>query len=529
MGKSILKQASILVFASFLVRFMGFLYRIPLTRMLGDTGNSYYSSGYYFYTFFLVMSSAGLPAAIAKMVAARNVEKKYRESHKIFKISLAFAAVTGTASMFILWNFADVLANSIKIPESAIVIKTLAPTVLLVSIMACYRGYFQGMKTTGPTAVSQIIEQIFNAIFSVLMAYVLVDKGLEYGAAGGTSGTGIGALCGLITIVAIYFINRNAIIKRTEFNDVSTLSTMYLLKELVFTAIPIIAGTAIFSITNIIDMRMVMSRLLASGAFSYNDATELYGQLSGKYTVLVTLPVSISTGIATASIPNISALKKGRKYKELNEKINSLVKSTMIICVPAAFGIGILADPILFLLFPTTPEGGVLLRFGSLSIIFLSLCQILTGVLQGFGKIRVPVVSAICGAVVKILLSYVLIAIPSINIVGAIVSTIFCYLVASSLNYYFLKLCIPTKLRYRSIFKKPIIASIAMSIVVLIVYNLTILIGGMNWTVNAIAVTLGVVLGGGTYFITLIKIRGISERDLSSIPFVSKILIKFMK
>lgn len=515
---NILSQASILLFAGLFSRFLGFLYRIPLTEMLGDVGNSYYGAAYYIYTFFLILSSAGLPSAISKLVANRIAKDNYIEAHRIFRISLVFSAVLGFVSMIVLFKFSTVFANMVNIPESSPAIKTLAPTVFIVSILAVFRGYFQGMKTTVPSGTSQMVEQVFNAIFSILVAFVLIPFGLPFVAAGGTSGTGIGAFCGMITILIFYSRQKNDIYQNFKYSKPSTASSKDLLKEILMTAFPIILGTAIFSITNLIDMSMSMDRLMASGAFTEMQSKALYGQLSGKYVVLTTLPVSISTAMATASIPTINSLITEGKTKLASYKINNVVKITMIICVPAAFGLGVLADPILALLFPTAPDGGNLLRFGTVSIILLALSQILTGVLQGSNKIYVPVFAALMGALIKIPISYVLIAIPKINIMGAIISTIACYFVASMINYHFVKNKLNIKLRFNSILLKPIIASTCMSIAVIFVYKIIFMVTSSNM----IGVFLSIGLGAITYFFILYKIKGITPDDVSSLPLINK-------
>ena len=199
-----IKQAAILAVASLLVRLLGFLYRLPLTDMLGDEGNGIYSAGFYLYNFFLVMSSAGLPAAISKIVSEKVALKEYRNVKKTFKMSLILSSTVGLISSIIMFVSARFFCNIIGSPNSYYTILTLSPTVFIVSAMSVFRGYFQGLGTTVPTAISQVIEQIFNAVFSIYLAYLLVGISLPLGAAGGTAGTGIGALAGLIYILMVF-------------------------------------------------------------------------------------------------------------------------------------------------------------------------------------------------------------------------------------------------------------------------------------------------------------------------------------
>lgn len=542
-GSNIVKQGAILAFAGIFVRFIGFLYRMPLTDMLGDRGNAVYSSGYYIYTLFLIISSAGLPSAISKMVSERIALNKYREAHAIFRVSMLFAFCSGFICMLILFFGAETLENfGGGIRGSRYAIMTLAPTVFIVSIMSVYRGYFQGMKNSKPTAVSQIVEQILNAVFSILMCYIflnaafsqsLVGGSIAGGAAGGTIGTGVGAFFGLVTLMIIYNKKSKEILKKVRRDKTRASDFDILLKELIFTAIPIILGAAVFSITNIIDMNMIMGRLLSSGSFSRPEAEALYGQLTGKYLVLTSLPISISTSLSTASIPEIAEEIALNHKKRANSKINFTVKLTMIISIPAAVGMSVLANQLLWLLFPSYREGGILLMVGGISVIFLALTQILGGMLQGISKFYIPVMAAICGAIVKIILNYTLVAIPSINVVGAVIGTIFCYLVASMIDLHYLQKIIGLKLDKKNIFAKPIISSLLMGVAVYFsykgIFSLLNLLTKAGYFSNAVALFASIFIGGALYFVVLYKMNGITDRDISAMPFGNRILAKIKK
>ena len=523
---SFVVQAAVLASASLIVRFIGFLYRMPLTGLIGDTGNAIYSAGYYIYTFLLILSSAGLPAAISRLVSTRLVKGEYSNAHRVFRVSLFVAGVLGAIGMLILYFFAEPIANAVSSPNSIYCLKTLAPTLLIVGIMSVYRGYLQGMNIMTPTAVSQIFEQIFNAVFSVFLAWVLVKKSVPLGAAGGTAGTGIGALAGLIIIMIFYFREKNYIFSNIRFEErgIYKETDKEIFVSLVSTAVPIIAGTAVFSITNLIDMKMVMSLLMKSGAFSQSEAEVLYGQLSGKYVTLTTLPVSISSALATAAIPNIAASVEIGNRVQVRRKINTALKLAMIVSIPSAFGIGILGDNILLMLFPSYPDGGILLKVGAVSIAFLSLCQIVTGVLQGIGKIHIPVIGAVLGAIAKVILNALLISNPKINVVGAVISTNACYLVAAVFNLIMLTKTIRVKPYYGQILLKPTLCSIVMSLVCIGSYKVFRIFAG-----NTISTLLAIIVAMAVYLVCMLLINGITENDLRSIPKGRTMAVMFKK
>lgn len=525
-GGSFVKQAAILAAASLLVRFLGFIYRWPLTNMIGDEGNAIYAGGYYIYTFLLILSSAGLPAAISKLVSERIALKQYRNAHRVFQAALVISTCFGTFFAIVMGLGAHRLADMIDIADSYYSLLTLCPTLVIVAIMSVFRGYFQGMRTMVPTAISQIVEQVFNAFFSVYLAWVFMSinipegmtKNIPLASAGGTMGTGIGALAGLVVVVFAYCLIRPYLLWRAErCKQPYEESKRELMGRVLQTAWPIIAGTAVFSITNLIDMGMVV-RILQQIGFS--EANALYGQLSGKYVTLTTLPVTISTAVATAALPSIATSVKLKERKQVRRKMALTYRISMIISVPAAVGISVLGPQIIHMLFPSASDGGTLLTVGGVSIIFLALCQTSTGILQGIGHIKVPVVGAILGAITKVILNMVLIRIPSINVLGAVLSTTGCYLVAGVFDVIMLSRLTGTKFDIMGSFLKPIIGSAAMAAATLGSYHVFYQL----LQSNTIATLLAICIAVAVYGLVMLLIKGIVEEDLQTVPGGGKLI-----
>lgn len=527
-GGSFIKQAAILAAASLLVRFLGFVYRLPLTNMIGDEGNAIYAGGYYIYTFLLILSSAGLPAAISKLVSERIALKQYRNAHRVFQAALVISTTLGVFFAIVMGLGAHQLANLIGIPDSYYSLLTLCPTLVIVAIMSVFRGYFQGMHTMVPTAISQIIEQVFNAFFSVYLAWVFLsvnipegmEKNIPLASAGGTMGTGVGALAGLVVVIFAYCLIRPYLLWRAKrCKQPYEESKRQLIGRVLQTAWPIIAGTAVFSITNLIDMGMVVNILQKTG-FSEIEAKALYGQLSGKFVTLTTLPVTISTAIATAALPSIAASVKLKEKKQVRRKMALTYRISMIISVPAAVGISALGPQILAMLFPNASDGGMLLTVGGISIIFLALCQTSTGILQGIGHIKVPVVGAILGAIAKVILNAALIRIPSINVLGAVLSTTGCYLVAAVFDVIMLSRKTGTRFDFMGSFLKPVIGSVAMAAGALGSYHLFFTLIGSN----TIATLLAICVAVAVYGLVMLLIKGIVEEDLQTVPGGGKLI-----
>ena len=286
---------------------------------------------------------------------------------------------------------------------------------------------------------------------------------------------------------------------------------------------PIIIGTAIFSLTNLIDMKMVMTCLEKN--FSEQEANILYGQLTGKYVVLTTLPVSIATAIATAIVPNIASAFVLKDFENVKQKINTALRLTMILSIPAAIGMGVLGKEILIMLFPEYPGGEKLLIVGSISIIFLALAQIATGILQGINKLNIPAIAAFFGALIKIPLNYFLITNQEINILGAVISTIFCYLVAGIFDLIVMSREIKFVPDINGFFVKPMIASIIMGFLCHFFYGWFYFLFGKN----NLALILDIFLAVIFYFIFLFLLGGVKREDLKLIPKGNKIIFMIDK
>ncbi len=520
-GQTLARQAMLLAGASLVVRFIGFLYRLPVTIMIGDQGNGIYSASYNIYALFLIISSAAFPATISKLVAESDARGMYRNSYKIFRVGMVISASLGFLAMLILLIFAKPIESMLNNPGSAISIRLLAPTVFIVSILAVYRGYYQGMKDNTPTATSQVIEQVFNAVVSIgctaLFVKIAVDWAagpIAWGAGGSSIGTGVGALTGLVYIVVLHKRRKKTLSKRAKTGSRKMLSAESIAKMIVHTAIPIVAGTAIVSIMNIVDQMMISSGLTVN--FTSDEAQIMYGQYSGKYILLTTLPISVATAFAVTIIPNLAIDKENNDLEAIEHKSNMALKMTMLFCVPSAIGLTVLAEPILMLLFRSEYQGAELLRYGSIAIIFTAFSQMTIGVLQGLSYLYLPLVSVLIGACVKLPLNYFLIRIESINIIGAVISTIVFYLLTAIINYVFLKRNFPIKLDLMGVFVKPFVSAIVMGLICYGTHTVLMHFFGNN----DFATIMAILLGASGYFGIMFITGGLDKDILRRIPVV---------
>jgi len=522
-NNSFVKQAAILAAASILVRIIGFTYRIPLTNLVGDIGNTFYTTAYAVYAFAIIISSGAMPAAISKLVSERVAVGRYHDAHELFKSSLVAVAALGAVVALIMALGASWLTTLrfFNYPGAVYAIRALAPTIFVVALLAVFRGYFQGMNTMMPTAFSQVIEQIFNAIFSIWLAHVFFSVSVEHAAAGAAAGTGIGAAIGLLAVFGIYMLVSRDLRERAAANvrnmrKGTAEKREDHIKALGATALPIVVSMGIYQIATLIDLGMASNRIMAAGVFTLEQVDEMVGQFTGKFILLTILPVSLSVALSQAVIPDISSSKATMDREAVKHKINTALRISMALSIPAAVGLSVMADPILALLFPDHPEGGWLLRYGAVSVIFLALVQVSSGALQGMGKVRLPVIAAFFGVLIKIPLNWFLLAAPGINIMGAVISTIICYIVATVINMYFLYKYTGVLPDYIRAFVKPGFAAAGMGMACFVTYHMIGIAAPERLaTVMALLVAVPVYMG------LMWLLGGFLSQDMDAMPLPS--------
>ena len=519
----IAKQGAVLAAASFLVRIIGILYRIPMTNILGNEGNGYYNNAFNIYTYLLIVSSYGMPTAISRIVSGKLALKQRKEAHLIFKASIWLNIVISAFFSAALFYIAGPYANFIHVPGAEVAIKCLAPSLLIFAVMSSFRGYFQGMNTMVPTAVSQVIEQIFNASFSILLPLWLMPKGgAELAAAGGTIGTGIGALTGLLFLLFLYGLYRGRMSKTVISQNTLTLGQLPgLWRTILMTSIPIVIGTATFNISTIIDDTM-FSRALFFHNYSYNEIAVLNGILSGKYTLIITMPIAIASALAAASVPSISAAVALSNRQGMLERIRTALKSSLLIAMPASVGIFVLAGSILRLLFKADEFAQVttdILRIGAITVLFFSISTLSVGLLQGLGHVGIPVRSALKAIAIKVAFNFLVFYAFNLNLYGAAYANIVFSAASAYFNLSAVVRKAELKLNYAELFGRPAAASILMGGVAFLTYLIADIFLPNGILGNAVATLLAILLAVAAYFVLIIRLGAVSAEELEEMPF----------
>lgn len=539
---SFLVQGSILAVASLVSRVIGLVYRIPLTAIIGDHGNDYYSCAYEIYSLLLLISSYSLPMAVSKMVSARISNGEKQNAYRVFKGAMVFALITGTAACVIVFFGAEELTRLFQTPLGVYALQVLAPTLIIVAVLGVFRGFFQGMGTMIPSAVSQIIEQIVNAVVSVGAAYVLFAYGKRiatvlgskehydaaYGAAGGTLGTSAGALCGLAFIIFVFSMFlpkfRKAMKRENKIGKKQPESYRVIFGILIGTIVPVLLSTTIYNLVSIVDQWLFKNIATIQG-YSATEVSEWWGIFSGKYRVLTNVPISISTALAASCVPALAAAFAQKDDEQVRSKIGMSMRFIMVVAMPCTAGIMVLADPIIQLLFPgSSPLAGHLLQAGGISVIFYSISTLSNAVLQGIDRMKIPVRNA---SIALVLHAGVIAACMfglDLKIYGICIGTIAFSLIMCILNGLSVRKYSGFQPNVTKTFVKPAIASVIMGVIVYGVY----FVCHKALHSNAISTVLAVLIGMVVYAAALLLIKGLTEEELHSFP-KGELLIRIAK
>ncbi|WP_422485648.1 putative polysaccharide biosynthesis protein [Gudongella sp. DL1XJH-153] len=517
-GHSFLRGAAILGMAGVLVKILGAIYRIPLSNIIKSEGLGYYQTAYPFYVLLFTLSTAGFPVAIAKLVSEKRAQGDYAGAHKIFKTALVGLVVLGALTASILAFSANAIVNYLGNVNAYYALIALVPALFFVPIMAAFRGFFQGSQSMLPTALSQITEQLFRVITGLGLTYLLLDKGIPIAAGGASFGGSMGALMGLAVVAYIYMKRRSSIMDEiAQSTIVREYPGKQIIKDLLLIAVPITIGATIAPIMDTIDAALVLRRLQSIN-YTAAEANALYGELKGMAQTLVNLPQVFSIAISMSLVPAISSASARNSEKETSNLISSGIRMTLLIGLPSAIGLFVLSTPIVALLYYNNPPEAIasvgdILAYLSLGVIFLTMVQALTAILQGLGKPFIPVRNLFIGALAKIVLTYVLTGIPAINVKGAAISTVVAYAIASSLNLWYVITVAKAKLNLGAILLKPLISAVGMGIIARASYVvLAGPIGGRPATL--VAVLLGVV----AYGVLLLVTGTLTDEDLDLMP-----------
>lgn len=497
--QSLLKGTIILGTAGIISKFLGLFFRWPLIMLIGDEGMGYYQMAYPLFLFFIGIAS-GIPIAVSKLVSERDASGDYEGAVTVLHKALLVMFILGGGFTAMMIIFSKVIAEFLKWDPNAyysLIGISFAP--IIIGFISAFRGYFQGLQNMIPTAVSEIIEQIARVFIGVGLAYLLISKGIQYSAGGAAVGVSAG---GIFAVIYLYKKYRKS---KKELGIKKIKSSNYIMGKLLQVALPISIGAIITSMLGILDSALVPQLLLKAG-YTQRESTILLGQLSGKASVIVNVPLSLSFALCASIVPIIARAYFMNNRIELQRKTQHAISISMAIAMPSVFGLFFMAQPILNLLFPGHAEGYIILKYMAIITPFMILTQTTTAILQGAGYYFKPVVHIFTACIIKSIITVILVPIPEINVVGAVFGSIAGYMVAAVLNTVTLMKKLKVKIDFYKSIIKPAYASVIMIAGVIYLHSYLF----VKYNKEMIAATTSIFVGGVLY-IFLIILLGIFE------------------
>ncbi len=524
-------QAGILAVAGIISRIIGLLYRGPLQSVIGNLGLGYYQSAYNYYTIILLISSYSIPSAISKAIAQKLGEKEYRNAHRLFHGAMIYVLVVGgIASLFLFFGAGLFLDGG-----AATVLRTFAPTIFVYGILGVLRGYFQAHKSMAQTSVSQILEQIANAVVSVGAAYLLIhifmgsmeipeDQAGQvtratYGAVGSALGTGMGVAVALLFMAGIYGLNRGIILRRVQ-RDTHPYVDSYgqIFKTITMVVTPFILSTAIYNLSSTVNNSIYTKWYPDIRKLDTVAIFEKYGIFSGQALTISNIPIAFASAMAAAMLPTVAQLVAAKDKAGAREKVALAVKVTMLISIPCAVGLFVLARPVTALLFTNTAESEELatklLMALAPSVIFYALSTLNSQILQGIGRLNAPIIHAATALGIQSVVAVALLFLTNLDLYSiAIANTLYSGIMCV-LNQYTVRKALGYRQEIKRTFVIPLIASLFMGAAAWAVYE------GLFLLTNSrqISVIPAILVGAVVYFVFLLLLKGVTEKELRGFP-----------
>ena len=539
--QSFLGGAAILASAVAIVKIIGFFYKVPLNNILGEVGKTYFQTAYEIYNVLLTVSTAGLPLAISKLTSQAHAQGRENQKRKIFRTAIWLFFGLGLIGSLLMFFGAEQLAVFQNNEMATQPIRALAPAVFCVCLLACMRGYTQGQGNMKPTAISQVLEALCKVGIGLPLAWYVLKKcqeadilqmleqmesdGMEFVAAGAILGVTIGTILSMCFLIFYLFTHRN----RKSSPDIPDSSGM-IMKSILSIGIPITLSNCAMSIITVIDTKIILGRLQTGLGLTEVAASALKGQYSYAMDML-NMVSSFVYPVTMSLIPFAAAALASRDFAKADRTISAAFRIIALLALPAGVGLSALSTPIMILVLPAQYEGalaaGPHLQVLGIATIFVCMMILTNAILQTYGKEKLPIITVIVGGIVKIAMNYILVGNPDINIHGAPISTLCCYMVIVGLNLFFVWKYSPQKPKYIQLFAKPVVASALMGGAAWAAHGLVFRVfssGHSAYGANALATMTGIAAGVVVYGILVIALRILRAEDVKSIPHGNKLI-----
>ena len=530
-GQNFLHGAAIYTIGIVIIKILGAFYKIPLGNILGDDGFTHFDMTYKIYNVFLTISTAGIPVAMSRLISESETVDREQQVHRVFQVSLWTFIVLGAFGTIVMMAFPAGLAGWMGDIQASRCIFVMAPSVLLVCVTAAYRGYAQGHADMIPTTVSQVVETAMKVAVGLACAAVLhkMGKSVEICAAGAILGTTVSSLAAMLYMqVKIH--------RKYEVNppirpdsDVPD-SRKKILWDLLRIGVPITISTSVMSLIQLADSKITLNQLQNAAGYTAQAAYVLNGVYAKAMTVY-NVPSAFVVPFLSSIVPAVAAARVRGRQDEACDVAENAMRMCTLLCLPMAVGMAVLAVPCMQVLYPeSAAQGGMLLCELGITCYFMTMSLMTNSILPANGNERLPLISILLGGVTKVIVTYALVGNPAINIYGAPLGTMCCYIVMLVSNLIFMRKKMARPMRIGRIIGRSGVSAAIMGVAAWAVWSLLHgIMGGVTAEIMGrplnvllpfgVAVVTGVVV----YFVMIIALRAITLEDMKLIPKGEKV------
>ena len=514
MANKFVSGTLILTLSGFVVKAIGSINWIILSRILGGEGIGIYQMAFPIYLLALDVSSAGLPIAISIITAEKVAKQDYLGAQRIFRVSLSMLCTTALFLSILMFFGAEFLIDEQIIRESRAYYSliALAPAIFFTTVIAGYRGYLQGWQQMTPTALSQIVEQLVRVVVMLGFAALLLPYGLDYAAGGASLGAGAGGLAAWLVLIYYYYK-----LKRSLPSDGPVYpkeDIRHILKRLVVLAVPISLSSIMLPVVSNLDLLIVPRRLEVAG-YATAQATELFGYLTGMSVPLINLATILTAAMAMSLVPAISHSFTLKNFDEIYERTASAMRISFLVTIPFSVMLYVMAEPVVTFIY-NAPAATDATRAVAIAICFLGLHQITTAILQGLKKPKIPVINMAVACVAKVACNWFLVAIPAFGITGASYATVADIGVAAALNLFFIYRH-TGYIIHANIIVKNVVSAAIMGVIMYFVYDFLYLHIGLF-----LSLFLTCLLGSAIYIGLMALTSGVTREAAAKRPVISR-------
>ena len=521
--QTFLHGAALLAIATAVVKVIGALYKIPLKMVIGDAGYGYFMTAYNIYSVLLMISTAGLPVAMSRMVSQATSLGHYNQVRKVYRTARGIFLGLGIVSSLLMVVFCRQLAAFQRQPDAWAAIIILGPCALLMGLISTYRGFFQGQGNMRPTSVSQVLEAVFKLLVGLAAAVIVMrmTKNVAYAAGGAILGVTVSCL-----ISAVYLKSRQtAAYGELPQSGETPLSFRATAGELLRIAVPITIGSAGLQLLTVLETNLYMGQLLTANGLAQETADNLKGIYDMSQTIF-NMPCAFIIPITVSIIPAVTEHLTLKHDREVRETEESAARITGLIAMPCAVGLGILARPVMALLGDYSGEklqlASQLMMILSAGIFLYSVVQYTNALMQAHGYAHVPVVNMLLAGIAKLGAVYILTGNPNIGIRGAAIGATACYLCIALLNLIAIARFVPQKPRLLRNILRPVLPAAVMGLAVYGVYHLMLQVMGADASrIILCGVPIGV--GAAVYVVLVVLFKAITKEDCRLLPKGDKI------